>query len=140
MSDRHFLDTNVFVYSFDSHAKQKRQRAHELIEAALTTHKGVISSQVVQEFLNVATGKFATPMSLQDCYRYIDSVLSPLCTVFANLSLYKRALLVREETGYSFYDSLIVGAALAAECDVLYSEDLKHGQKVQGLSIVNPFR
>ena len=135
---RHFLDTNVLVYAFDADAK-KRARAQELIEAALQTREGVISSQVVQEFLNVATRKFARPMTNDEALRYLDQVLEPLCVVWPDPELYRRALTVRARFQFGFYDSLIVAGALTAGCRTLYSEDLQAGQKVDNLTVVDPF-
>lgn len=135
---RYFLDTNVLVYAFDASGR-KREIAEELIERALTTHAGIISSQVVQEFLNVATRKFARPMSHDDAVRYLDTVLEPLCAVWAGSELTRRALQVRSRFSFSFYDSLIVAAALTSGCSTLYSEDLQPGQKLENLSVINPF-
>jgi predicted nucleic acid-binding protein len=135
---RHFLDTNVLVYAFGVDAR-KRARAQQLVEAALKTHDGIISSQVVQEFLNVATRKFAHPMTNDDAIRYFDQVLEPLCVVWPDADLYRRALSVRTRFQFSFYDSLVVAAALAAGCTTLYSEDLQPGQRVDTLTVVDPF-
>jgi predicted nucleic acid-binding protein len=66
-------------------------------------------------------------------------VLLPLCEVFPDASLYSSALSIAEETGWTFYDSLIVGAALAADCSVLLTEDLQHGRTIRGMEIRNPF-
>ena len=65
--------------------------------------------------------------------------MSPLCEVYPTVELYRQVISVREETGYSFFDSLIVATALSAGCGVLHSEDLHDGQNVQGLKIKNPF-
>jgi predicted nucleic acid-binding protein len=59
--------------------------------------------------------------------------------VFPSAELYDHALQLRAETGYSFYDSLIVAAALEAGCKTVYSEDLQHNRKLHGLEIKNPF-
>jgi predicted nucleic acid-binding protein len=139
MSDRYFLDTNIFVYCFDDSDKKKQRQANTMVERALSDHKGLISSQVVQEFLNVATRKFPSPMSSDEAQVYLDSVLAPLCEVFANLNLYKEALSIRKEIGCSFYDALIVAAAVLAHCRFLYSEDLNAGQQVRGVTVKNPF-
>ncbi len=140
MSDKYFLDTNIFVYSFDRAAEAKRTRARALIDAALRTQKGIISTQVLQEFLNVASTKFERSLSMQDCYRYLDSVLAPLCEVFPSIALYRSALELQADTRYSFYDSLMIAAALHADCDTLYSEDLRDGHNVRGVTIKNPFQ
>jgi predicted nucleic acid-binding protein len=139
MSARYFLDTNVFVYCFDRQDRRKQKRAEELVAKALGDHLAVISTQVVQEFLNVATNKFARPMNRTESRAYLETVLSPLCEVFPTIALYREALSLHEETGYSFYDSLILAAALEARCRVLYSEDLRDGQTIRELKIVNPF-
>jgi predicted nucleic acid-binding protein len=134
-----FLDTNVFVYSFDASAPQKRARARALVERALEASAGVISWQVVQEFLNVALHRFARPMNQREAAEYLDEVLTPLCHVFPSPALLRDALSVHAETGFSFYDCLIVAGALASSAPVLYTEDLQSGRRVRGLRIENPF-
>lgn len=135
-----FLDTNVFVYTFDAAAPEKRRRARELVAAALDSTGAAISSQVIQEFLNVATRKFATPLSAPDAGRYLDRVLAPLCRVFPSIGLYRRGLEVAERWRLSFYDALIVAAAEQAGCDLLLTEDLQDGLEIGGLRVADPFR
>ena len=139
MKDKYFLDTNILIYSFDSSQLIKQQKAGQLIHLALVESKGCISYQVLQEFINVATRKFVVPLSASDCRRYLDLVIDPLCQVFANIDLYHHALDLMQRWHYSFYDSLIIAAALQADCRILYSEDLQHGQSINSLTIVNPF-
>lgn len=139
MSARFFLDTNIFVYTFDSEAPVKRERARDLVQIALTDGVGVISYQVVQEFLNVALRKFAVPLTARDADTYLDTVLMPLCEVFPDRKLYASAIALHDRTGWSFYDSLIVGAAQRAGVTALYSEDLQSGRILDGLTVVNPF-
>jgi predicted nucleic acid-binding protein len=139
MSVKFFLDTNIVVYTFDDGAPTKQRRAQELVEQALRTHEGVVSTQVVQEFLNVATVKFTTPLTFSDAQQYLHDVLAPLCTVYPSIDLFRQGLILQQETRYSFYDSLIIVGALQAGCDTLYSEDLQHGQQIRGLQILNPF-
>lgn len=136
---RFFLDTNVLVYSFDPDAPDKQRRAQALIQEALRSQRGLISTQVVQEFLNLALRKFARPMSVAEAREYLKGVLTPLCHHFPAINFYDRTLLVQEETGFSFYDALIVAAAVEARCSMLLSEDLQHGRTVQGVAILNPF-
>jgi predicted nucleic acid-binding protein len=137
--DRVFLDTNIFVYTFDSSSPRKRERARKLVTQALESRSGVISYQVVQEFLNVATRKFTKPMTPSEAQVYLSRVLMPLCEVFPDASLYSHALSIADETGLSFYDSLILSSASAADCPVLLSADLQHGRTIRGVQIRNPF-
>ncbi len=119
--------------------RRANRQSCDIIQAALADGNCVISSQVVQEFLNVATRKFAEPLSVDDCLVYLNSVLALLCQIFASIPLYKRTLELRKQYNYSLYDSLVIAAALEAQCTLLYSEDLQDWQKIGELRIVNPF-
>ena len=140
MGARFFVDTNIFVYSFDSRAKKKQRTAKDVVTEALSQNAGIISFQVIQEFLNVATRKFKQPLTVRDSKLYLNRVLFPLCEIFPNESLYATALDVTSETQYTFYDSLILAAAVAGKCKTLYSEDLCHQRTVRGVTIINPFQ
>jgi predicted nucleic acid-binding protein len=139
MSDRFFLDTNIFVYSFDQSATAKAQKAVHLIREALTTQKGVISYQVVQEFFNAALRRFSQPMQTADAEQYLRTVFQPLLGVHSSQALCAEALHLCGQSGLSWYDSLIVSAAIQARCDLLYTEDLQHGQRFGSLQVSNPF-
>ncbi|MCI5191581.1 MAG: PIN domain-containing protein [Candidatus Electrothrix sp. AU1_5] len=139
MNDKYFIDTNIFVYSFQSNEPVKQGISQELIQNALQEQTGCISSQVIQEFLNVATKKFNPPLSHQDSLKYLNMVLAPLCEVFNSLDLLRKALEVSERWQYSLYDSMIITAALQTKCATLYSEDMQHGQQIESLVIENPF-
>src|ERR1700693_1433631 len=139
MKDRFFLDTNILVYTFDSHSPRKQHQAISLVERALASRQGVISYQVIQEFLNVAMRKFKEPMLPAEAQAYMQLVLIPLCEVFPDAALYSEALAILEETGWTFYDSLIVASAAAAKCGLLFTEELQGGRTVRGVDIQNPF-
>src|SRR5712664_3093492 len=127
MSDRFFLDTNLFVYTFDEKAPAKANKASRLIRKAADTGAGIISYQVVQEFFNVAFRRFAQPMSVAEAEQYLITVLRPLLAVNSTPALYFEALRIKEKHRISWYDSLIVAAALDGGCEKLYSEDFQHG-------------
>ena len=139
MKDKYFLDTNILVYSFDDLQPGKKETALTLIANALQNESGLISWQVAQEFLNVSTRKFQTPLKPEDASAYLQKVLMPLCRVLPSLDVYQSALDIMQRTRYSFYDCLILAGAQAGSCNILYSEDLQHGQQVDGVKILNPF-
>lgn len=139
MSANYFIDTNIFVYCFDTTEPEKLRISNELIERGLSEGEGVISFQVIQEFLNVALQKFTVPLTMEDALTYLDSILMPLFSVSPEIDIYRDACNVKVTTGFSFYDSLILAAALKAGCSVLYSEDFQHGFTLDNLTIVNPF-
>jgi predicted nucleic acid-binding protein len=127
------------IYSLDRRDSAKAAKADALVMDGLTSGKGVISFQVVQEFLNVALSKLGSPMTLESAERYLAKVLMPMFRVHPSHSLYSEALRLHSLNKISWYDSLIVCAAREAECGVLYSEDLQHGQRFGSLGVVNPF-
>jgi predicted nucleic acid-binding protein len=138
MSGRFFLDTNIFVYSFDRSAPDKLRRTTELIRQGVATGQGVVSYQVVQEFFNVALRRFASPMTVAEAEQYLGTVFRPLLAVHSSHAFYAEALHLQDRYRLSWYDSLIVAAAIEARCAVLYSEDLQHGQRFGDLQVANP--
>jgi predicted nucleic acid-binding protein len=139
MSVEVFLDTNVFVYTFDARVPEKQRRARELVRSALGTGKGAISWQVTQEFLNIALRKFEEPLTPGEAADYLDQVLTPLWKVSPSPELTHEALSIQRQTQFGFYDSLIVAAAIRSGAAILYSEDLQHGRTIGGTRILNPF-
>jgi Predicted nucleic-acid-binding protein, contains PIN domain len=136
---RSFLDTNILVYCWIDQDAKKRTKARALVRSALRNNDAIISYQVVQEFLNVATRKPHHYMSQAEAQLYLSKVLIPLCEVFPDPALYSNALSIAGETGWSFHDSLVVSSAIAAGCETLLTVDLQDGRVIRGLTIRNPF-
>jgi predicted nucleic acid-binding protein len=139
MSGRFFLDTNIFVYTFDAQAPGKAKKSAQLIRRAADSGVGIISYQVVQEFFSVAFRRFARPMSVAEAEQYLITVLRPLLAIHSSPAIYFAALRLAEKHRISWYDSLIVAAALEGQCEKLYSEDFQHGRKIEGVQVENPF-
>jgi len=139
MSGRFFLDTNVFVYSFDAGSPKKAAQSARLIKSAIETRGGIVSYQVVQEFFNVALRRFAKPMSSADAEQYLSTTFRPLLSVHSSPALYGEALRIGARFRLAWYDSLIVASAIEGQCDVLYSEDFQDGQQFGTVVISNPF-
>jgi predicted nucleic acid-binding protein len=139
MNGKCFIDTNVFIYMFDTRFPDKSKKARSIVEHAVNDETGVISYQVVQEFLNAASKKFVKPMTMYECLYCLDTIFSPLCTVFPSIEFYKTALSLKEQVGCSVYDAFIIAAAVQEKCSILYSEDLQDGRVIAGVKIQNPF-
>jgi predicted nucleic acid-binding protein len=139
MSGRFFLDTNVFVYSFDPSSPAKSAQARKLITRAIETRRGIVSYQVVQEFFNVALRRFAKPMTRADAEQYLSATFRPLLSVHSSMGLYGEALRVGAKFRLPWYDSLIVASAIEGQCDILFSEDFQDGQQLGSVTISNPF-
>lgn len=134
-----FFDANIFIYLFDETDARKRGITEKMLAQALMDVSGVISFQVVQETLNVITTKLKVPASSDDARRFLEKVLTPLWRIMPSPELYSSAIAIQSRFRYSFYDALIVAAALEAGCSRLLTEDMQHGQRIEGLTIENPF-
>jgi predicted nucleic acid-binding protein len=139
MSGRFFLDTNIFAYTFDAKAPAKAKKAAQLVRRAADTGQGIVSYQVVQEFFNVALRRFLEPMNVAEAEQYLITVFRPLLAVHSSPALYVEAMRITGKHRIRWYDSLIVAAALEGHCETLYTEDLQHGARIDGLRIENPF-
>jgi predicted nucleic acid-binding protein len=126
-----FFDTNVLLYVVSAD-EAKADRAEALIAAG-----GVVSVQVLNEFVSVASRKLAMRLSE---IREVLSAIRALCSVEPlSIETHDLALDLMERFQLSFYDALIVAAALLAKCSILYSEDMQHAQRFESLTIRNPF-
>ena len=139
MSDRFFLDTNIFVYSLAGIPGVKKDRSFELVRSAISSGKGVVSFQVVQEFFSVAFRRFTPRMTFAEAEQYLATTLQPLLVVHSSCSLYMEALMLSRRYSLSWYDALIVASAIESECRILYSEDVQNGQSFGNLKVQNPF-
>ena len=134
---RRFLDTNVLVYADDLDAGDKRERAREVLQEAMASGEGVLSTQVLQEFFVITTRKLGVDPALA---RRKVELLAEMDLVRVDLALLLAAIDLSRLHSFSFWDALIVRTASAAGCGVLLTEDLQHGQVVNGVRIENPFR
>lgn len=101
MSDRFFLDTNVFVDAFDTSEPVKAQRAAELIRRAVGSKLGVVSYQVIQEFLRIALTRFAKPFATREAEDYLSVTFKPILAVHSSPRLFLEALRVRAQYQFS---------------------------------------
>ena len=139
MSARFFLDTNIFVYTFDYSAPLKSRRATQLIKRASDSGAGIVSYQVVQEFFNVAFRRLQPPMTAAEAEQYLITVFRPLMAVHSSPALFMEGLRIAAKHRLPWYDSLIIAAAVEGQCELLYSEDFQQGRSIEGLRIENPF-
>lgn len=139
MSVEFFIDTNVFIYPLERLDDRKADIAEQLIREGIATGTACISFQIVQECLNTAIRKAEIPLTTDAMKKYLNRVLMRLYQVQPSRNLYLAALDIQARYRFGFYDSLVVSAALEAGCKCLYTEDMQHGQQIDGLTIENPF-
>ncbi len=135
-----FVDTNILIYAHGKDETDPRARLSRQILAALwKTDRGVISTQVLQEFYAVATRKIQ-PQLPKKRARAIVASYGEWCSVNTDPLLIISASRLEEDHSLAFWDALVIEAALRAGATTLLSEDLQHGRRFGALVIENPFR
>jgi len=132
-----FFDTNILVYSADVSDARKQKIATALIKSAIDSGNGVISTQCLQEFFNVAQKKLN--ISKEAAKEYVEFFADNIPVVEISVPLILSAVDISIKSQFSFWDSLILSAADDTGCATVYSEDLNDQQIVGGARIQNPF-
>ena len=134
-----FVDTNILIYAEDRDAKGKHEVARTLIVDLWESREGVVSVQVLQEFYVNVTKKLKKPLTVAKAKAIIEEYLT-WAVVDNTGRMLVDAIDLQRKAQLSFWDSLIVQAAIQSGCDRLYSEDIKAGQRFGPVTVVNPFK
>ena len=127
-----FFDTNVLVYAVTANDPRL------LIAAELLARGGCLSVQVLDEFASIARRKFHKPWpEIRKTLADMRALCEPALPL--TVETHEAGLRIAERYGYQIYDARIIASALEADCDTIYSEDMHHGQTIEGLTIRNPF-
>jgi predicted nucleic acid-binding protein len=137
MTAKAFLDTNILIYALVQRKSAMRDRRTEIAEEILLAD-GVISVQVLTEFTDAVGRKHGK--SLQTIRNMLEGI-GALCGPAVPLTqeTHQSALAISDRYAFRIYDSMILAAASLAGCTTLYTEDMQHGQVIDGVRIVNPF-
>jgi predicted nucleic acid-binding protein len=136
MSARSFFDTNVLAYADDHDAAAKQKVAIELVAKHRRAGTGVLSLQVLQEYFVTATKKLHIDPAI---VRRKVELLAEFDVVAPGVDDILAAIDIHRLRGFSFWDALVVQSAKQSGCSALFSEDMQHGQEIEGVRIVNPF-
>ncbi len=131
MSATDFFDSNVLLYLGSVEAFKA-----DAVDALLSDG-GTISVQVLDEFASVSQRKLRR--SMREIRAVLDEIRAVCDVVTATLAVHEKGLDIAERFKFSVYDSMLISAALWANCTIFYTEDLQHGQVIEGLAIRNPF-
>lgn len=136
MAVRSFIDTNVLIYAEANDAPVKQRAALDLLKRLYEEATGVLSTQVLQEYCNVALKKLRLPArhvrAQLDLYEQYEVILVTPAIIHAGLDLH-------QTRSVGFFDAIILASANTAGCSVLYSEDMNAGEVMGAVRIVNPF-
>ena len=137
MSDRIFVDTNILVYAHDLSAGDRHAEASAVIETLWEEETGVISTQVLQEFYVTLTRKIKNPLKPDEAREIIRNYIAwPVQINDPETTI--RASEIEEKNILSFWDAMIVAAALRLQAKKIITEDMNHGQIIEGILIENP--
>jgi predicted nucleic acid-binding protein len=133
MDEPVFIDTNILIYAYSSTELDKKQLADKLLKTDVK-----ISTQIVNEFIWVMTKKYN--INAVKIKRIVKGLFFVYEVVLINQKIIEQALTIADRYNYSYWDSLVLSSALEADCSIIYSEDMQHGQVIEEkLKISNPF-
>lgn len=140
MNGNVFLDTNILVYAIDSSPEHSRKSntSRQIISQCIQRGTGIISIQVLQEFFVVATRKIASPLTADQAMEFLNHI-SVMEIVSPDYDMVVAAVRTHKQYQTSFWDAMIIQAAVSTGCNALLSEDLQAGMEINGLTISNPF-
>ena len=138
MADKVFVDTNILVYAHDLDAGAKYEQAAALVSDLWESRNGFLSTQVLQEFYVTLTRKVSSPLSKLEARKLLQKY-SNWNVVLNDPSMISQASEIEESYNLSFWDALIVSAAYSQNVPTILTEDLNHGQIIEGIFIQNPF-
>ncbi|MEJ2639858.1 MAG: PIN domain-containing protein, partial [Desulfosarcinaceae bacterium] len=133
-----FFDTHVLVYMFDADSPEKIEKACARFETEASAGLAVLSTQVLQEFYVVATKKLQVPLEPEAAEAVVRD-LAKLPVIGVDTEGILAAIDRSRRMPLSFWDALIIEAALTGGADRMLTEDLQHGRIIDGLRIENPF-
>ncbi len=134
---RVFVDTNILIYAHDLDAGPKRDRAARALKSVWESGSGIVSTQVLQEFYVNVTHKIPSPLP-RAVARTLVTTYGTWSLVMPTLDTVLQASEIEERHQLSFWDAMIVAAAAEGGADTIWSEDLSHGQVIEGIQIENP--
>lgn len=136
-SDKTFVDTNVLIYAHNLDAGEKREIARGVLDVLWRERRGVLSLQVLQEFYVNVTRKIPAPLPRNSARQAVEAYMA-WCVETGTPEM-SAAFRIEDETRISFWDAMIVSAAIKAGASRILSEDLNAGQRIAGVRIENPF-
>lgn len=137
--DKTFVDTNIIIYAYDVTAGKKHKTAGNILADLWNSGLGVISTQVLQEFFVNVVQKIPKPIGKKQAKEIVRDFLKWHVVVNTGNSIIE-AIDISLKFGYSFWDSMIIEAAITGGAVALISEDLQEGQVISGVTIRNPFK
>ena len=137
MTEKVFIDSNVFIYAYTGDDEQKHSIARDLLCKHILDDEIILSVQILNEFYAVMARYKYPHDEIKSC---LNEIIEQVKVMPIELETIRRCIIIKEKYGYSWWDSLVITSALENDCTMLYSEDLQSDQIIEKkLKIVNPF-
>jgi predicted nucleic acid-binding protein len=133
-----FIDTNLIVYTVDPQEPEKRQQAKDFLTRIIRRHTLVLSPQSLNECYRVVTEKRG--LMPRNEARLFVYAWSDFCTANYDFEVTRKAWQIQDQHRFGWWDCMLLASASSARCDVFMSEDMQHGQRVDELVVLNPFK
>lgn len=127
-----FIDSNIILYLFD-----KNKEKSDFAKSLLAEKKYYISTQVINENVNVCLKKFKFPK--EKAFKHGQILMDRFHIMPIQETTIQIAFQVSNKSNFSYWDSLILASGIESKCEILFSEDLSHKQMIQSIEIINPF-
>jgi predicted nucleic acid-binding protein len=134
-----FVDTNIFVYFRDSSEPEKQQITADWLNVIWNKQIGRLSYQVLNEYYVSVTKKLKPGMDCESARLDVKNLMA-WNPVVVDRSIIENSWIIQDRYAFSWWDSLIIGTALKANCSILLTEDLQHQQRIEGITVINPFK
>ncbi len=139
MIARMLVDTNVLVYAYDPSNLKKQERAFAILDGLATSDQGVLSAQVLAEFIVIVTKKIAEPLDLKTARKRVENYLNSWTVLDVTGFVVLEAMRGVHEYRFAYWDAQIWATAKLAQIPYILSEDFASGSTVEGVNFVNPF-
>ena len=136
MSDKIFIDTNLWVYLYAKNPQDKYLKIREIVSENLQAI--IVSTQILGELYHVLVRKNLT--TKEEAKEIVLEIITTFTAIEIDTLKVLQAMDINSRYGYSYWDSLIISTALLADCSIIYSEDMHHNQLIENQTqIVNPY-
>lgn len=139
MTDKLMVDTNILVYAYDNANPVKQEKALAILDELAITSRGVLSVQVLAEFIVTVTRKIALPLDFASVQRSIENYLRSWLVYDLTVFIVLEAVRGVQQHHFSYWDAQIWATAKLNQIPVILSEDFTSGRTVEGVTFVNPF-
>jgi predicted nucleic acid-binding protein len=133
-----FVDTNLLVYTVDPDEPEKRALVADLLERVMASRALILSPQSLNECYRIVTERRRV-MPRADARRFIGALVS-FCVAPSGHEVTRQAWRIQDLTNFAWWDCLLLSSALLSGAEYFLSEDLQHERRLEGMTILNPFR